>query len=457
MSATTIAGMDAIDQHLLNEMQDRFPLIREPFAELAARAGVTETEAIAHIAGMRESGVLRQVSPIFDTKALGYSTSLVAMRVPEDRLKEAAEIVNAHPGVSHNYRRTHAFNMWFTIAVPPGSDLQAHVDALHDAAGAESTRMLPTLRLFKIGVTLDMTGERAIDHRSTPQYTHEDREVASKHTLSESRHRDRARGPGRPAAANPIPSPPAAAALGITVDELLLALEDLQRRGYLRRFAAILRHRKAGFGANGMAVWAVPPDDIASMGQTMAGYTTISHCYQRPVYEDWKYNLFTMIHARKKGECEDFVAELAERHALDDFAVLYSTTEYKKIRLEYFTPAFEDWERNHLPRRDPARRPPVSDEQREYVRWAFYRFAPTVARARRSRPRRRASATSNPCSPRRSRRGNSATASSASAPMSTSPSGSRRRKARNRCRSSSAASAPRSPALTSNSRTTSSR
>lgn len=348
MSATTIAGMDAIDQHLLNEMQDRFPLIREPFAELAARAGVTEAEAIAHIAGMRESGVLRQVSPIFDTKALGYNTSLVAMRVPEDRLKDAAEIVNAHPGVSHNYRRTHAFNMWFTIAVPPGSDLQAHVDALHEAAGAESTRMLPTLRLFKIGVTLDMTGERAINHRSTPQYTHEDREVASKHVLSD---RDieivRAVQGDLPLQSDPFA--PAAAALGITVDELLLALEDLQRRGYLRRFAAILRHRKAGFGANGMAVWAVPSDDIASMGQTMAGYTTISHCYQRPVYEDWKYNLFTMIHARKKGECEDFVAELAERHGLDDFAVLYSTTEYKKIRLEYFTPAFEEWERAHLP------------------------------------------------------------------------------------------------------------
>ena len=107
--------------------------------------------------------MLRQVSPIFDTKALGYTSSLVAMRVSEDKLAAAAEVVNAHPGVSHNYRRTHEFNMWFTIAVPAGSDLQAHVDALHALAGAESTRMLPTLRLFKIGVTLDMTGERAID------------------------------------------------------------------------------------------------------------------------------------------------------------------------------------------------------------------------------------------------------------------------------------------------------
>lgn len=346
-SGKPVSQMDAVDQHLLNEMQDRFPLIREPFAELAARAETTEADVIERLQGMRASGVLRQVSPIFDTKALGYSTSLVAMRVPEDRLDAAAEIVNAHPGVSHNYKRTHEFNMWFTIAVPAGSDLQAHVDALHAAAGAVSTRMLPTLRLFKIGVTLDMTGERPIDDRSAPQYTHEQREVASKHTLS-ARDVDIVRAVQGDLALEPDPFAAPAAELGMTVDELIAALEDLQRRGYLRRFAAILRHRKAGFGANGMAVWNVPADAIAGMGQTMAGYTTISHCYQRPVYEDWKYNLFTMIHARKKGECEDFVAQLANEHGLDDFAVLYSTTEFKKIRLAYFTPEFEAWEAAHI-------------------------------------------------------------------------------------------------------------
>jgi DNA-binding Lrp family transcriptional regulator len=345
--------MDAIDQHLLNEMQDKFPLVREPFAELAARAGITEDDAIRRLAAMRASGVLRQVSPIFDTKALGYQSSLVAMRVPEDRLAAAAEVVNAHPGVSHNYKRTHAFNMWFTVAVPPGSDLQAHVDALHRMAGAESTRMLPTLRLFKIGVTLDMTGERAINHQSAPQYTHEHREVAARHTLTD-RDIEVIRAVQGDLALEPDPFALPASALGVSVAELIAELEDLQRRGYLRRFAAILRHRKAGFGANGMAVWDVPEDGVRAMGETMAGYTAISHCYQRPKYEDWKYNLFTMIHARKKGECEDFVRELSERHGLDDYAVLYSTTEYKKVRLAYFTPEFDEWERAHVAPRETA-------------------------------------------------------------------------------------------------------
>jgi len=343
--------MDQVDQQLLNEMQDRFPTVPAPFAELAGRVGVDERDVLDRLAALRASGILRQVSPIFDTKALGYNTSLVAMRVPADRLPAAAEVVNAHPGVSHNYRRNHEFNMWLTIAVPPGSDLQAHVDALHELAGAESTRMLPTLRLFKIGVTLDMTGERTMDHRSAPQYTHDQREIAASHTLSAT-DIDVIRAVQGDLALEPDPFAGPAAALGMSVDELIGALADLQRRGYLRRFAAILRHRKAGFGANGMAVWAVPAEDVVGIGQAMAGYTAISHCYLRPVYEDWKYNLFTMIHARKTGECEEFVTQLAKTHGLDDHAVLYSTTEYKKIRLAYFTPEFDEWERQHVHTRE---------------------------------------------------------------------------------------------------------
>jgi DNA-binding Lrp family transcriptional regulator len=345
----TTAGiaMDDLSQRLLNEMQDRFPLVREPFRELAERTGATESDVLGRLRAMRESGVLRQVSPIFDTKALGYATSLVAMRVPEERLAAAADVVNAHPGVSHNYRRTHEFNLWFTVAVPAGSDLEAHVGALHRDAGAVSTRMLPTLRLFKIGVTLDMTGQREMDHRSRPQYTHEQRETAASHTLT-ARDIEVVRVVQGDLRLEPDPFAGPARLLGLEVDELMDVLEDMQRRGYLRRFAAILRHRKAGFGANGMAVWKVAEDDIAAMGQTMAGYTSISHCYQRPVYADWKYNLFTMIHARKKGECEAFVAQLARDHGLKDFDVLYSTTEYKKIRLAYFTPEFEAWERAYV-------------------------------------------------------------------------------------------------------------
>ena len=348
------ARLDPIDQQLLNEVQDRFPLVPEPFAELAARSGTVERDVIARLSALRASGVLRQVGAIFDTKALGYQSSLVAMRIPEERLAAAAAVVNGHPGVSHNYRRTHVFNMWFTIAVPPGSSLQAHVEVLHRLARADSTRILPTLHLFKIGVRLDMTGERPMDDTSDPRYTHEKLERALGHELT-GRDIEVIRVLQGDLPLEPHPFAAAARALDTTVEGLIEELRELQKRGYLRRLAAIVRHRQAGFIANAMVVWNVPEDTILEIGQAMARYTAISHCYQRPTYEDWCYNLFTMIHARNESECEEFVALLAERHGLDDYALLYSTAELKKVRLAYFTPGLEAWERRHLSERQGRR------------------------------------------------------------------------------------------------------
>jgi DNA-binding Lrp family transcriptional regulator len=340
------AEFSGLDQRLLAELQDRFPLAAAPFRELAARLGTGERDVIARVVALRDFGVLRHISAIFDGEALGYSSCLVAMRVPEERLPAAAEAVNTHPGVSHNYRRDHAFNLWFTIAVPPGSGIDAHIQALHALAGAESTRPLPALRRFKIGVSLDVSGERAMDHRSAPR--HHGGSVAAREPLSR---RDidiiRAVQGDLPLRAHPFAD--AARALDMTEEDLVEALRDLRRRGGLRRIAGILRHREAGFGANGMVVWNVPDADISAVGEAMAGYTAISHCYERPRYDDWPYNLFTMIHARSTDECEAFVAQLAQTHALDDYAVLYSTQEYKKVRPVYFTPEIAAWERRHAP------------------------------------------------------------------------------------------------------------
>jgi DNA-binding Lrp family transcriptional regulator len=336
-----------LDQRLLVELQERFPLAVAPFRELGARLGTGERDVIARVAALRDFGVLRHISAIFDGEALGYSTCLVAMRVPEDRLAAAVEAVNAHPGVSHNYRREHAFNLWFTIAAPPGSDIDAHIRALHALAGAESTRQLPALRRFKIGVSLDLSGKRAMDHRSAPRHTGGAHGAAHEPLTQRDIDIIRAVQGDLPLRAHPFAD--AARALGMTEEDLVDALRDLRQRGGLRRIAGILRHREAGFGANGMVVWDVPDDRIRSVGEAMAGYTAISHCYERPRYDDWPYNLFTMIHARSTEECEAFVAQLAQAHALHDHAVLYSTQEYKKVRPVYFTPEIADWERRHVP------------------------------------------------------------------------------------------------------------
>jgi DNA-binding Lrp family transcriptional regulator len=334
---------DPLDQHLLNHMQDDFPLSPRPYAVLAKALGTTEADVIGRMGRLRESGVLRQVSAIFDTAALGYRSCLVAARVPEARLAAAAAAINAHPGVSHNYRRNHDFNLWFTIAVPPGADLEWTVRRLGALAGAESTRLLPTLRLYKIGVSLDMTGERPVDARGAPEYSHERRQAAARTALTPF-DIDLVRALQEDIGLTPRPFAASAASLGLTEETLLEEARRLQRQGHLRRFAAILRHRVAGFSANGMAVWAVPEADADAVGQAMASFRAVSHCYRRPTYADWPYNIFTMVHARSRAECEETVLAIEEATGVRERTVLYSSTEYKKVRLRYFTPELDGWE-----------------------------------------------------------------------------------------------------------------
>ncbi|MSO43726.1 MAG: Lrp/AsnC family transcriptional regulator [Thermoleophilia bacterium] len=335
---------DDVDQRLLNALQAGISFDRRPFLPIATAVGIDEDEVLARMRVLKDAKIIRQVSAIFDTRALGYESTLVAASYPDDRLFDAAAIINGHPGVSHNYRRTHDFNMWFTLAVEPGArlSLEDTLAILARETGATSMRILPTLTLYKINVQLDMTGVSGNVARAEP--------VAPPR-----------RGDGKPPSdddraaililQNDLPLVPApfdvwADEAGIPVAALLTAARDLQDRTLMRRFAAVLNHRKAGFGANGMAVWRVPVDRVDEFGSRMATFTSVSHCYRRPVYDDWPYNLFTMVHARSKEACEETITALGEEVGLgaDDYAVLYSTFEFKKIRLRYYSPDYREWE-----------------------------------------------------------------------------------------------------------------
>src|SRR5688500_17598729 len=152
--------MDELDRQLLNRIQSNFPLAARPFEVLGQPLGLSEEDTLDRMRALKAGRIVRQISAIFDTKSLGYKSSLVAMRVDPERITEAARIINEHPGVTHNYERNHQYNLWFTIAVPPTSDLEAIVQRIHELAGAEVTRVMYTLRLFKIGVNLHMSGQR---------------------------------------------------------------------------------------------------------------------------------------------------------------------------------------------------------------------------------------------------------------------------------------------------------
>ncbi len=254
-------ALEDLDRELLNAVQWDFPLDPRPFAVLGERLGLTEEATRERVARVKQLGVLRQLSAIFDTRALGYGSALVAAQIDPDRVDEAAAVISAHPGVSHNYKRNHRYNLWYTVAVPPGDSLEEHVEELHRESGALVTRRLPTLKLYKIGVKLDMTGATAAnakaevleherperrEHMEAPELS--ELEMATIRIVQEDL---------------PLVERPFAAyaeLIGTDEQTVLDLLASFKERKLMRRFAAVMNHRSAGFKANAMGVWAVPDD-----------------------------------------------------------------------------------------------------------------------------------------------------------------------------------------------------
>ena len=124
--------------------------------------------------------------------------------------------------------------------------------------------------------------------------------------------------------------------VGISEDELLAGIRRFKQQGIIRRFGAIVNHRNLGIAANAMVVWRVPKEKSQEIGKIMAAFPEVTHCYERPTYPDWQYNLFTMIHGVSRDECERVIAQISERTGVKDYRQLYSTRELKKVSMKYF-------------------------------------------------------------------------------------------------------------------------
>ncbi len=327
---------------LLSIIQKNFPLVSKPFASIAEELGSDEATIIQLISQEKENHIIRQISPIFDTKRLGYSSSLISFKIRREDIDSAVKVINAHPGVSHNYEREHTFNIWFTLAIAPDSKLglTKTVEILAEKAKALDYIMLPTLKLFKIAVKLNTTGTDAKKEvvvkpkRKAIELTplHHKVIALAQHDI-------------------PIVSEPFKAVvneLGISYKEFFAILNELKEAGVMRRFAGILNHRKAGFNANAMVVWDIDETKGDEIGKKVAEFSAVSHCYLRPKYSNWPYNLFTMVHGKTTEETNAIIKEIASEIEHFSRRPLYSTREFKKVRIKYFTPDFAKWEEKNL-------------------------------------------------------------------------------------------------------------
>jgi DNA-binding Lrp family transcriptional regulator len=327
---------------LLSIIQKRFPLVSKPFAVIAEELGTDEETIIELISEEKNNKIIRQISPIFDTKRLGYSSSLVSFKVRREDIGKAVDAINSHPGVSHNYEREHTFNIWFTLAVSPDSKfgLKKTVEILAEEANAIEYIMLPTLKLFKISVKLDTTGNDAKKETVVKPNKKSIELTPLHHRVIALSQND-----------IPIVSEPfkdIVDELGLTYDAFFSILNELKDAGVMRRFAGILNHRKAGFNANAMVVWDVDDEKGEEIGKKAAEFSAVSHCYLRPKYPNWPYNLFTMVHGKTTEETNGIIREMADEIPHFSRRPLYSTREFKKVRIKYFSPEFEEWEFNKL-------------------------------------------------------------------------------------------------------------
>lgn len=331
--------MDNRDRELLGALQGEIPLVSTPYAFLGQTLDMSEKEVIKRTERLKREGVVRQLTAHFDARALGYRTCLVAARVSPSRIDDAAAIINAHPGVTQNYRRNNDFNLWFTVFVSPQSKvgLDKTVDLLGREADCDIVRALPTLKLYKNAGT-DGESHNAEHHSDSAhgEYTPlTPSEIECVRLLQ------------RDLPLQPRPFDALARTGGVSGDDLLATARSLHKRGQMRRFSASIAARKAGFVASAMGVWVVPQDSVDDFAAKLSQHRAVSHCYLRPVYEDWPYNLYTTVHARSVDECESVINDLAIDTGLSQKQALFPTKEYKKVRATFFAHEEAEWEDAH--------------------------------------------------------------------------------------------------------------
>jgi len=330
--------IDQRDRELLGALQDEIPLVSTPFAVLGQIIDMSEKEVIKRTERLKREGLVRQLSAQFDPRALGYRSCLVAAKVHPDRIDDAAAVINAHPGVTQNYKRNNDFNLWFTLAVAPSSQLglEKTIQLLGDEAECETVRPLPTLKLFK---------SSAPDSTEAPPA--DDIHVDEKYIPLTPAEIECVRLLQRDLPLQPRPFDVLAKNSSVGADELLSTARTLQKRGQIRRFGALVQPRKPGFSASAMGVWAVPAEQVEEIAARMSQNRAVSHCYLRPVYDDWPFNLYTIVHGRSVDECESIINDLAADTGVSEKKALYPTKEYKKARITLFSAEAEEWEAAH--------------------------------------------------------------------------------------------------------------
>lgn len=334
-------SMDSTDRALLNAIQDRFPIAVNPYQILGESVGTTEDDAFKRIQRLRQEGIIRRLGGVFDSRSLGYYSTLCTAKVPEEKIPILGKLLGGLPGVTHNYLRNHEYNLWFTLIARSQVVAEGILKTIREVSGIQDVYSLPATRLFKINVNFDfdLSGEelspeeeidtigsefRGAQKESVTPYDLTDEDITLIRMLQGN------------LPDSPTPFTVLAENLQWPVEKVITCANRLLNAEVTRRFGAVLRHQKAGFVANAMGVWQVNPERAAEVGEIMARFKEVSHCYQRPTLPDWPYNLFTMIHGKTAEDCGEVMKKISVATGVKTYSMLFSTVELKKSSMQYF-------------------------------------------------------------------------------------------------------------------------
>ncbi|WP_129112922.1 siroheme decarboxylase subunit beta [Halegenticoccus tardaugens] len=357
------AELDEVDAALVDGYQSGFPVIERPFRAVGAELGVPEEEALARVTRLRERGIFRRFGAVLNPPVIGSST-LAAVRAPEDRFEEIATVINGYRQVNHNYRRDHEWNVWFVVTAGSRETRDRILAEIEDRTGCEVLN-LPMLTDYYIDLEFPVVnadrfareGSEALCASGTSSGDEprdsETRSVSETSSdepkVSATRISEEATGDLSPLEADlliaiqdgfPLSATPyrdVAEAVDADVADVLAAVRRLLDDGCIKRVGCVVNHVVTGFRNNCMVVWDVPDDELDERGGAVGALPYVTLCYHRPrrPEQGWPYNLFTMVHGREAAAVDAKIDELAAEYLPVPHERLYSTETLKQTGARY--------------------------------------------------------------------------------------------------------------------------
>ncbi len=315
-----------LEEALLNNYQRNFPLVPEPFAQIAKIHKTSTAVILKQLKSLKIAGKISRLGPVFCPNTIGVST-LAAMQVPQNRLQEVADLVNQYPEVNHNYERDHSYNLWFVATAPNHQHLEETIQKIEKSSSLDVMR-LPLLREFHIDLGFNLSSkplQHSANFSCKPQKAKkqmpdavQQRLIADIQTGLE---------------LTPQPYASIARKLGISEAAVLSQIQSMLDQGIIRRLGVIVHHRELGYRANAMVVWDFPDEQLLQLGNILSQIDCVTLCYQRPRHlPHWRYNLFTMIHGKDKASVEQRIEEITRQLDLTEIpkAILFSKRRFKQ-------------------------------------------------------------------------------------------------------------------------------